>query len=189
MTQVGDDRLGRIAGVKGLQFLEVGMTRVTVEGVKAARLANPSSTSRNDRPRSFRNARKAKRNWSARPSWCFPALWGSVASPGSISEEAERVGGEERPGVVLLEVEPPDSVVPAEGNGPPVLRNFGIGVERANVRPGLPGVGGRVADGGEVIRSGRSWARRSWACCPGAPSRTHSSAHGGRAFGDRSSRP
>src|ERR1700733_2127826 len=74
--------------------------------------------------------------------------------PGQISlvcVDAERVRGEERPGVVLLEVEPPDAVAPAKRAPPPVEGNFGIGAGRANIRPGLPGVDGRVADG-RVVR-------------------------------------
>ena len=37
-----------------------------------------------------------------------------------VSEEAERIRGEEGTGVVLLEVEPPDAVVPAKGYRTPV---------------------------------------------------------------------
>ena len=68
----------------------------------------------------------------------------------SVGKQPERVRREERPGVVLLEVEPPDAVVPSESNGPPVQRNFRIRVERSDVRPGLPGVSGRVANRGKV---------------------------------------
>src|SRR5689334_3577072 len=87
--------------------------------------------------------------WSGSAGWALP----TVAGPGlvgrahstsllqatlknSVGEEAERIGGEERPGVVLLEVEPPDAVVPAEGDGPPIERDLGVGVERPDVRPG-----------------------------------------------------
>src|SRR5262249_11783892 len=67
-----------------------------------------------------------------------------------IGEDAERVGGKERSRVVPLEVEPPDAIVPAERHGAPVEWDFGVGIERTDVRPSLPGIDGRVADGGEV---------------------------------------
>ena len=69
---------------------------------------------------------------------------------GSVGKQTERIRGKERTGIVLLEIKPPDAVVPPESDGPPVLRNFRIGVERPDVRPGLPGISRRVADRGKV---------------------------------------
>src|SRR5437870_4746982 len=61
---------------------------------------------------------------------CHPTSM--VPVPGdsvSVGEQAEGVRGEERAGVVLAEVEPPEAVIPAEGHGAPVERHLGVGVE------------------------------------------------------------
>src|SRR5208337_2248142 len=78
----------------------------------------------------------------------------SRTTDGSVGGDSERIGNEERPGIVLLEVEPPDAVIPPECHGSPVERHLGIGVEGSDIRPSLPGIGRRVADRGEIgIRS------------------------------------
>src|SRR5208283_272758 len=72
----------------------------------------------------------------------------SRTTDGSVGGDSERIGNEERPGIVLLEVEPPDAVIPPKCHGSPVERHLGIGVEGSDIRPGLPGIDRRVADRG-----------------------------------------
>src|SRR5262249_51699224 len=65
-------------------------------------------------------------------------------------EDAKWVGREEWPRVVPLEVKPPQPIVPAEGHRTPVERDLRIRIEWPDVRPRLPGIDGRISDGGEV---------------------------------------
>src|SRR5262249_28457518 len=84
------------------------------------------------------------------PGWSPGFAWPSVDRAESVGEQSEQVRRDERTRVVLLEVEPPDAVAQTQGHGPPIEGHFRVGVEWADVRPGLPGVGRRVADRREV---------------------------------------